>query len=64
MDGEKLEEKDDDWKNQVGMVLAESNFHETMNAFQIGRIMENIFVNGIGGCTKNIWVILNWNLKS
>lgn len=43
VDGEKLEEKDDDWKNQVGMVLAESNFHETMNAFQIGRIMENIF---------------------
>ena len=26
VDGEKLEEKDDDWKNQVGMVLAESTF--------------------------------------
>lgn len=43
MDGEKLEEKNDNWKNQVGMVLAEANFHETMNAVQIGRIMENIF---------------------
>ncbi|MCR2023130.1 ABC transporter ATP-binding protein, partial [Blautia pseudococcoides] len=43
VDGEKLEDKDHNWKNQVGMVLAESNFHETMNALQIGRIMENIF---------------------
>ena len=43
VDGEKLEEKNDNWKNQVGMVLAEANFHETMNAVQIGRIMENIF---------------------
>lgn len=43
VDGEKLEDKDPNWKNQVGMVLAESNFHETMNAYQIGRIMENIF---------------------
>ena len=39
IDEEKVEGKNKDWKNQVGMVLAEANFHEYMNAEQIGKVM-------------------------
>ena len=43
IDEEKVEEKNKDWKNQVGMVLAEANFHEYMNAEQIGKVMNEIY---------------------
>lgn len=43
INGKEITDKDHAWKDKVGMVLAETTFHETMNAHQIGNIMKKVF---------------------
>lgn len=40
-----VKQLDAKWKDEVGIVMAEANLHENLNAVQVGKIMENIYTN-------------------